>query len=766
MSHKVLLKLGAGNLHEGFQHISAVLEKDGHIIAQVQGSLPCNPELQSLYYRWQFSYAAYYEPVQSIVRGQYAEIEIEDTGIEGFSENTFQETYTQLQQCMWEWLESPSFSKISNQLRLKFQEDDEIAIIIETQNEFVHRLPWHFWSLLQDFRKTEVAFSLETYQHQRVEVNRSQPRILAVFGDSTGIDLAEDAKFIRQLHAEFVFLDQPSPLELSRQLDDPRGWDLLFFAGHGSDDGNGTIQLNPTESLTLMELSHALASAIAHGLQLAIFNSCSGLSLATDLAALNMPTVIVMREAIPNRIAQNFLRDFLKNFAQDKPLLTAVRNARQQLQVLERDFPCATWLPVVFWNPSVAMPTWQSFQRKSLQPQSSDRIWQVAAVVTLLTSVGIWIMRAQGYLEPIELTTYDAVLNNKWVAEAPDPRILVVGVNEEDFRKLGQSNPLDDRTIAQAIQNLHRHQPRAIGLDIYRDRAYGKGQTELLPALQYSEVISSCKMPGTKRQEFPVVSAPANVAAKNVGFTNFSVDRDGVLRRQLLGMSVLDRQCDSDHALSMRLALKYFGVAEAEELENGNVLIGQRELKVLDGRSGGYRSPESQENLRGYQIMLNYRHNATVAQQVSLDDVLSDRVPANIIQGKVILIGYVAASTGDVSRPAYRARSDELAGVMIHAHMVSNILSHVVDGRPLITMWSDLAEQGWILLWSSIGGIISWRLRGAGFWLVGGAATMTLGMIYVCCFNLGAVWTPVVPAELGLISTSLVVAGWRQFRYN
>jgi CHASE2 domain-containing sensor protein len=765
MSNKVLLKLGAGNLHEGFQHISSVLEKDGRIIAQVQGSLPPNPELQSLYYRWQFSYAAYYETAQSIVRGEHPPIEIEDTGIEGFSENTFQETYTQLQQCMFEWLESPSFSKISNQLRLKFQEDDEIAIIIETQNEFIHCLPWHFWSLLQDFRKNEVAFSLETYQSQTVVANRSQPRILAVFGDSTGIDLAEDAKFIRQLHAEFVFLDQPSPLELSRQLDDPRGWDLLFFAGHGSDDGNGTIQLNPTESLTMGELSHALESAIAHGLQLAIFNSCSGLSLGTDLAALNMPTVIVMREAIPNRIAQNFLRDFLKNFAQGKPLLTAVRNARQQLQVLERDFPCATWLPVVFWNPSVTMPTWQSFQRKSFQPQSSDRIWQVATVVTLLTSVGIWTMRAQGYLEPIELAAYDVVLNNRWMKETSDPRILVVGVNEEDFRKLGQSNPLNDRTIAQAIQNLRRHQPRAIGLDIYRDRAYGAGQAELLPALQQSEVISSCKMPGTNRQDFPVVSAPANVASKNVGFTNFSVDRDGVLRRQLLGMSVLDQQCDSDHALSMRLALKYLGVSEAEELENGNVLIDKHELKVLSG-SGSYRSPESQANLRGYQIMLNYRHNAAVAQQVSLDDVLNDRVPANIIQDKIILIGYVAASTGDVSHPAYRATGDELAGVMIHAHMVSNILSHVIDGRPLITVWWSLAEQGWILLWSSIGGILGWQLRGAGFWLVGGAAAMTLGMIYVGCFNLGAVWTPVVPAGLGLISTSLVVAGWRKFRYN
>jgi CHASE2 domain-containing sensor protein len=760
MPNKVFLKLGAGGLQTGWPQVSAVLKKNGCTIAQIQGSLPENLQLKNLYSLWQFGYAASYERSFSL-RGQHPEIEVEDVGIEGFSETTFQETYDQLQQCIWTWLESPSFSNINNQIRLRFQPDDEIAIVIETDDEFIYRLPWHFWSILQDFCKAEVAFSMRTCEYPTVLANRSKPRILAVLGDSTNIDLDADTEFIQQLHAEVVFLDQPSPVEFSLQLDDPQGWDLLFFAGHGSDQGTGTIQLSPTESLTLTELSHALESAIARGLQLAIFNCCSGLKLGSGLATLNMPTVIVMREAVPNYIAQSFLRDFLKSFAQGNPLLTAVRHARQQLKILERDFPCATWLPVVFWNPLMPMPSC-----KILQFRGMAKVWRVVAATALLVTAGMWVVRGQGYLEPIELMTYDLAMNSRWKKEVPDPRILVVGINEQDFSKLQQNNPLTDQTVAQAIENLHRYQPRAIGVDIYRDQPQGTGEKELQAAIQNKEVISVCKMPGGNRLEFPVVQAPSGVKPQNLGFTNFATDPDKVLRRQLLGMAMKDPTCATDHALSTRLALQYLGVPEADEAPNGNMLVGKYELPILAGVVGGYRSSDSQENLGGYQVFLNYRHSVQIAKQVSLTEVLNNQIDSTAIRDKIVLIGYVAKSTGDDSRTAYRMEGDEMAGVLIHAHMVSNILSHVLDGRRFITVWPDLGEQGWILWWCSIGGIVGGRFRGYHSWIIGIVSLGFLGVGYLCWFNLVMVWVPLVPAALGLVMTGAVVTGWREVNHK
>ncbi|HEY9806533.1 MAG TPA: ABC transporter substrate-binding protein, partial [Candidatus Obscuribacterales bacterium] len=57
-------------------------------------------------------------------------------------------------------------------------------------------------------------------------------------------------------------------------------------------------------------------------------------------------------------VAQAFLRYFLQAFAQGQSLYLSVRQAREQLQGLEGDFPCASWLPVLCQNPVESPLTW------------------------------------------------------------------------------------------------------------------------------------------------------------------------------------------------------------------------------------------------------------------------------------------------------------------------------------------------------------------------------------------------------------------------
>ncbi|NJL10173.1 MAG: hypothetical protein HC908_08410 [Calothrix sp. SM1_7_51] len=57
-----------------------------------------------------------------------------------------------------------------------------------------------------------------------------------------------------------------------------------------------------------------MTKAIQKGLKLAIFNSCEGLGLARQLASLHIPQVIVMREPVPDKVAQEFLKYFLQFF--------------------------------------------------------------------------------------------------------------------------------------------------------------------------------------------------------------------------------------------------------------------------------------------------------------------------------------------------------------------------------------------------------------------------------------------------------------------
>jgi hypothetical protein len=173
-------------------------------------------------------------------------------------------------------------------------------------------------------------------------------------GSSEDIDVERDRTYLAQFdrQAEVSVLTEPSLEMLTSAL--WQGCNVFFFAGHSSSQKQGELQLNAYQSLTLEQLKHALRDAIAHGLKLAIFNSCDGLGLARSLADLNIPQVIVMREPVPDRVAQDFLKHFLAAFAQGHSLYLSVRVAREKLQGLEADYPCASWLRGLssngYWN--------------------------------------------------------------------------------------------------------------------------------------------------------------------------------------------------------------------------------------------------------------------------------------------------------------------------------------------------------------------------------------------------------------------------------
>ena len=145
------------------------------------------------------------------------------------------------------------------------------------------------------------------------------------------------------------------------------------------------------------------------GLKLAIFNSCDGLGLVPDLEKLHIPQLIIMREPVPDVVAQEFLKHFLKEFSSGKSLYASVQEARKRLILLEDKYPCASWLPVICHNPTTKSVTWQelqhgsnanspevklSFNKKFLQ--NKGLLLSIAA--TLLLALAGW--RIYSYLMP------------------------------------------------------------------------------------------------------------------------------------------------------------------------------------------------------------------------------------------------------------------------------------------------------------------------------------------------------------------------------
>ena len=367
MSRLVVINLGAGDLKHGCPSITArVSQPEGsrHPM-QFRGSLPPAPEIDHLYQRWRLLYEAFYK-MRSLRSSR--DFEIVSSGMmTHFSDVEFRQLGQQLQTQINAWLTSEAFLNIERQVRSQLNPTEEIRFIIETDDERLRRLPWHRWIFFRDYRKAELALSRSEYkQRQSLQprIVRQRIRILAILGNSEGIDLDAECEFLKGLpDTEIEFLVKPERREFNTQLWDEMGWDILFFAGHSQTEGEtGRIYINENQrynSLTIEELEEALSTAIDRGLKLAIFNSCEGLGLANALAKLDISQVIVMREPVPNLVAQEFFRYFLTAFAgQRLPLYLAVQEARRKLQGLEDHYPAASWLPVICQNPTLEPLTW------------------------------------------------------------------------------------------------------------------------------------------------------------------------------------------------------------------------------------------------------------------------------------------------------------------------------------------------------------------------------------------------------------------------
>jgi tetratricopeptide (TPR) repeat protein len=263
-----------------------------------------------------------------------------------------------------QWLKSEQFRDIDMALREELSLSEQVRVLICTEDNYLRKFPWHLWNFVQHYSLAEVAISPVEYKKPKPKLSpkivaKSQVRILAILGSSTGIDIEKDRELLKSLpNVEVVFLTEPKHHQINDRLWE-QPWDIIFFAGHGETEGDrGLIHINKTDSLTLDEVWYGLRKAVENGLQLAIFNSCDGLGLARCLDDLEIPQMIVMREMVPDFIAQQFLQDFLRNFASGNSLYQAFREAREKLQGYETNFPCASWLPIICQNPAVEPLSW------------------------------------------------------------------------------------------------------------------------------------------------------------------------------------------------------------------------------------------------------------------------------------------------------------------------------------------------------------------------------------------------------------------------
>ncbi|KST62931.1 CHASE2 domain-containing protein [Mastigocoleus testarum] len=372
-----------------------------------------------------------------------------------------------------------------------------------------------------------------------------------------------------------------------------------------------------------------------------------------------------------------------------------------------------------------------------------------ASMVTASLVVG---MRFLGLLQAWELNAFDHLMQLRPIEES-DQRLLLVTITEEDVKSQlkddDREGSLSNRSLEQLLTKLENYGAKVIGLDIFRDRPVKGNYQELIKRMRNSnKLFSICKYGS------PGVPPPPEVPGERQGFNNILLDSDDVIRRHLLAVNEAS-PCQSKYAFSWQLAMKYLndkGI-QLEFTPDNYLKLGNTVFKVLETNTGGYHKIDNQ----GHQVLLNYRANSRIAEKLNLQQVLNNQFDTNLVKNRIVLIGTVAQSFNDHNwRTPYSGgwSVKTMSGVENQAHMVSHILSAVLDNRPLIWSLSEAGEIIWIYSWSFIGGLLVWSLRTP--LKIRFAGCVALGILYGSCWVLlvvNAAWLPLVPSALVLVGS-------------
>jgi branched-chain amino acid transport system substrate-binding protein len=403
-SKLIEIEVRSGNFQQGFAVVVRIGESGKRHTVDVPGHFPAAPELPELFDRWQSVYRK--------SGGMRLDFPPQTSNVSYW--DACDSATRALRDRLEEWFEHRSMRNIREHIIEEVRKSEPARLILKTQDADLRRLPWHLWELTDRRPKLEIILSGAPTPARRSL--RTPVRILAILGSSEGIDTEADREMLEDLPGAIVtFLVKPTRQALSDQLF-AQPWDILFFAGHSKSATNletGAILINDHDQLSLKEVKHAVRKAGENGLQLAIFNSCDGLGLAQEMAELRVPRIIVMREPVPDAIAQNFLKYFLQSFSKGERFFLAVRNAREQLHALENEYMCASWLPVICQSadppelkyPRIQYPKWM-WQRKT-------RVMAASAIALITFALGATAIRREMMLEGRMSTGEDLLIKSE-----------------------------------------------------------------------------------------------------------------------------------------------------------------------------------------------------------------------------------------------------------------------------------------------------------------------------------------------------------------
>ncbi|MEM9543795.1 MAG: CHASE2 domain-containing protein [Cyanobacteria bacterium P01_E01_bin.42] len=393
----------------------------------------------------------------------------------------------------------------------------------------------------------------------------------------------------------------------------------------------------------------------------------------------------------------------------------------------------------------------------------------VAGSVTGLTLL----IRLAGFLQLLELSAYDQFIRVRPPLPI-DSRIAIVGFNEADLQSVGDW-PFSDALIVELLEKIKAQEPRAIGLDIYRDFVKEPGHAEWIEfakstpnLIGIQKIVEDATIQSSPNSTGVAIAPPPVLAELDqVGANDFPLDIDGKIRRGFIYLS--DPSGKIALSLGFRLAWMYLegeGISP-ETREDGGIGLGQAILNRFAVNDGGY----VRANNDGFQLLLNYRAAENSFSFVSMTDVLEGRIEEDFFRDRVVFVGSTAPSLKDIFLTPYSKPFDGLpvrmTGVEINAQVTSFLISAALGERSLIASLPEYLEWSWVLLWSFVGAfwISHWRS-------VDGLAKLSVirtlvhfiaasGLLVFGIYGIFLLdwWIPIIPPLMALTGSAIAKIG-------
>ncbi|MBD2206505.1 CHASE2 domain-containing protein [Calothrix sp. FACHB-1219] len=401
--------------------------------------------------------------------------------------------------------------------------------------------------------------------------------------------------------------------------------------------------------------------------------------------------------------------------------------------------------------------------KKSLRRGNRELITASCVAVCIL------LVRSIGLFQSLELSALDQLFRLR--PEDPlDERITIVAIDEASLRYVG-TWPIPDNVIAQLLQKLKASNPRAIGLDIYRDLPVEPGYENLVKAYKSIPNLIGIEQLANNKNAGVLPPSVLNQLDR-VGFNNVIYDIDGKIRRSLLYWHI-HNQAHESFALKLALLyLKSYGISPQTAMNNSEYLqLGKAVFTRFQGNDGGYVRADD----KGYQILSNFpkfscanpSKKSCSFRQVSMRDVLENKISKNLFSDRIVLIGSTAPSLQDFvfvpQSSDFMGAVKPIAGIELQAHFINDLIAAAVDGRPLLKVWPKLWESLWIFAWSYLGSVTAWRIRNSSRSLMSIVVCFLLLMLSVYCAFLLGWWIPFVPALLSFGTSAMWII--RYFAY-